>query len=243
MLRFFALAAVFFLPDSSSKNRKVYKSGRIITSQEVHTGDKMDLSSQSFGRLPEAEYIPYFYESGQFLRYNTPVKRKPAYASFVSSGYNFSSEGTSRFDPDQPQTVEQIIDQGYLTIPTGDPVTAMITDKKHTAWLGLDDAITQIRQRYEIYEQNIEMIEQNKCQSMNVFLAHYDKVKPMTVDDRIYYSLNKNIQRLYAQQMDERVTLWKDISRIRQSLPESAQLYLAAVRKTSIMNENAGDTL
>ena len=203
----------------------------------------MDLSSQSFGRLPEAEYVPYFYESGLFQRYDKPLKTNPFQGQFISSGYNFSSETPSRFDPDQPQTVEQIIYQGYLAIPTGDPVTAMITDKKHTAWLGLDDAIHQIRHRYELYEQNIEMIEQNKCNSMNVFFAHYDKVKPMTVDDRIYYSLNKNIQRLYAQQMDERVNLWRDVSRIRQSLPESAQLYLSAVRKTSVMNENTGDIL
>lgn len=203
----------------------------------------MNLSSQQFGRLPGAEYIPYFYESGQFLRYNEPVKNRRAQTYFMSSGYNFSSEGSSILDPEQPQTVEQIIYQGYLAIPTGDPVTAMITDKKHTAWLGLDDAINQIRKRYEIYEQNIEMLEENKCNSMNVFLAHYDKVKPMSVDDRIYYSLNKNIQRLYTQQMDERVNLWRDVSRIRQSLPESAQQYLAAVRKNTIMDENTGDTL
>ena len=203
----------------------------------------MNLSSQQFGRLPGAEYIPYFYESGQFLRYNEPVKNRRAQTYFMSSGYNFSSEGSSILDPEQPQTVEQIIYQGYLAIPTGDPVTAMITDKKNTAWLGLDDAISQIRKRYEIYEQNIEMLEENKCNSMNVFLAHYDKVKPMSVDDRIYYSLNKNIQRLYTQQMDERVNLWRDVSRIRQSLPESAQQYLAAVRKNTVMDDNTGDTL
>lgn len=203
----------------------------------------MDISNQQSGRLPQGQYIPYFYESGLFQRYDKPPKTTPFQGYFVSSGYQFSSELPSRLNPDQPQTVEQIIYQGYLSIPTGDPVTAMITDKKHTAWLGLDDAIAQIRQRYDIYEQNIEMLEENKCQSMNVFLAHYDKVKPMSVDDRIYYSLNKNIQKLYAQQMDERINLWRDVSRIKQSLPESAQLYLAAVRKTSVMNEEIGDLL
>ncbi|RKY10142.1 MAG: hypothetical protein DRP56_01595 [Planctomycetota bacterium] len=203
----------------------------------------MDISNQQSGRLPQGQYIPYFYESGLFQRYDKPPKTTPFRGYFVSSGYQFSSESPSGLNPDQPQTVEQIIYQGYLSIPTGDPVTAMITDKKHTAWLGLDDAIAQIRQRYDIYEQNIEMLEENKCQSMNVFLAHYDKVKPMSVDDRIYYSLNKNIQKLYAQQMDERINLWRDVSRIKQSLPESAQLYLAAVRKTSVMNEEIGDLL
>ena len=203
----------------------------------------MNLSNQPSGRLPQGQYIPYFYESGLFQRYDKPIKTTPFQGDFISSGYQFNSESPSRLNPDQPQTVEQIIYQGYLSIPTGDPVTAMITDKTHTAWLGLDDAISQIRHRYELYAQNIEMLEQNKCNSMNVFLAHYDKVKPMSVDDRIYYSLNKNIQNLYVQQMDERINLWRDVSRIRQSLPESAQLYLAAVRKTSVMNETGGDLL
>ena len=188
------------------------------------------------------QYVPYFYQSGKF-QYATPGRKPSVQYNLPYNSYDLTSEAKSLFDPDQPQTVEQIIYQGYLSIPTGDPVTAMITDTKHTAWLGLDDAIAQIRKRYEIYEQNIEMIEENKCNSMNVFLAHYDKVKPMTVDDRIYYSLNKNIQRLYAQQMDERVELWRDILRIRQTLPESAQQYLAAVRKNTIMNENTGDIL
>ena len=180
------------------------------------------------------QYMPYHYQSGKF-NYTKP---KP-FSSAGYSTYDFTSKPANRGD--QPQTVEQIIYQGYLSIPTGDPVTAMITDKKHTAWLGLDDAINQIQKRYEIYDKNIEMIELNKCNTMNVFLSHYDKVKPMQVDDRIYYSLNKNIQRLYAQQMDERVNLWRDISRIKQSLPESAQLYLVAVRKTSVLEECKGD--
>jgi len=182
------------------------------------------------------QYMPYHYQSGKF-NYTKP---KPTSSTGYST-YDFTSEPSYR--DDQPQTVEQIIYQGYLSIPTGDPVTAMVTDKKHTAWLGLDDAINQIQKRYEIYNQNIEMIEQNKCNAMNVFLSHYDKVKPMQVDDRIYYSLNKNMQRLYAQQMDERVNLWRDISRIKQSLPESAQQYLAAVRKTSVLEECKGDIL
>lgn len=204
----------------------------------------MEFTNQQNRSVQGSEYVPYFYESGQFLRYDRPVNRRPVSNYFLSSGYNFSSDkASSKFDPEKPQTVEQIIYQGYLSLPTGDPVTAMITDKKHTAWLGLDDAISQIRQRYEIYDKNIEMIEQNKCAAMNVFLSHYDKVKPMEVDDRIYYSLNKNIQRLYSQQIDERVNLWRDISRIKQLLPEAAQQYLSAARKISVIDETKGDIL
>ena len=162
--------------------------------------------------------------------------------SFISPPeYNFTSDRNILVNPDQPQTVEQILENGYFVTPTGDPVTAMITDRKHTSWLGLDDTINQIRQRYEIYDKNIEMIELAKCYSVNTFLKHYDQVKPMPVSDRIYYSLNKNLQKFYLQQVEERVTLWRDVSRIRQSLPESAQNYLASCRKVAMLEDNKGD--
>ena len=200
----------------------------------------MDLSSRQIGRLPEAEYIPYFYESGQFLRYSGPVKSRPVQTYFISSGYDFTSEAKSSLDPDQPQTVEQIVAKGYFTMPTGDPVTAMITDKKHTSRLGLDDAIDQIRRRYEIYAQNIYELLLSQCYTINTFLKHYDRVRPAQPDDRIYYSLNKNMQKLYQQQRDERVNLWRDISRLKQALPESAQGYLTAYRKVLVLDDSTG---
>ena len=155
--------------------------------------------------------------------------------------YNFTTDKSILANPDRPQTVEQIISDGYLTVPTGEPVTAIVSDKKHTSRLSLDDAIGQIRQRYELYDKNIYEIELAKCGAMNVFLVHYDRVKPAQPDDRIYYSLNKNLQVLYQQQRDERVNLWRDISRLRQSLPENAQQYLASCRKASILENYQGD--
>ena len=188
------------------------------------------------------QYVPYFYQSGQF-QYRALGRIPPAQYRIPYNSYDLTSDPKSIFDPDQPQTVEQIIYQGYLSIPTGDPVTAMITDTKHTAWLGLDDAIGQIRKRHEIYEQNVYELLLSQCSTINTFLKHYDRVRPDQPDDRIYYSLNKNLQRLYADQREERINLWRDISRIRQSLPESAQSYLSAVRKNTVMDQTEGDIL
>ena len=50
-----------------------------------------------------------------------------------------------------------------------------------------------------------------------------------------------NAQELYEQMRLERVTLWKDISRLKQSLPEVAQNYLAAYRKVAILEDDGGD--
>jgi len=186
------------------------------------------------------QYVPYFYQSGQF-QYAPLGRKQPTQPPMPYNSYDITSDTNSILNPDQPQSVEQIIYQGYLSIPTGDPVTAMITDTRHTAWLGLDDAIGQIRKRYEIYEQNIYELLLSQCSSINTFLKHYDRVRPEQPDDRLYYSLNKNLQRLYAQEREERINLWRDISRIRQSLPESAQRYLSAFRKDSVMSQTEGD--
>jgi hypothetical protein len=55
----------------------------------------------------------------------------------------------------------------------------------------------------------------------------------MPANSKEVYGLNKTLQKLYMQQMDERVRLWQDVSRLRLTLPESAQSYLSAYRKAT----------
>ena len=200
----------------------------------------MSIPNQVYEPSINAEYIPrlYRYEHPQAYYSKRMV---PAITNYGPvSGYSFLSDSTPKAQPDQPQTVEQIITNGYFSAPPGDPVTAVISDKKHTSWLGLDDIIGQIRQRYALYEKNIYEIEWAKCGALNVFFVHEDHNRPAPPDDRIYYSLNKNLQRLYQDQREERVNLWRDISRLRQLLPETAQQYLAAYRKVSILEDYKG---
>jgi len=185
-----------------------------------------------------SSYIPHFYRYEHARAYEFRWSG-PVYGS--NGAHTSSSDRPFSANPDQPQTVEQIISNGYFTVPTGDPVTALITDKGHTSWLGLDDVIGQIRQRYEIHDRNIYEIELAKCGAVNVFLVHYDHNKPDAPDDRIYYSLNKNLQRLYQDQRDERVNLWRDISKLRETLPENIQRYLSVTRKLSVLEDIEGD--
>ena len=134
-----------------------------------------------------------------------------------------------------PQTVEQLVDQGYFAVPAHDPETAILHDRKLTSWLGLDDCLGQIRNRLEIYERNMTDIEWGKCYAYNELARH--GWPPSSEQENTFHKRNHD---LHALQRDERVAAWKDVSRLRQALPESAHLYLSSLRKLDILNDTGG---
>jgi hypothetical protein len=191
-------------------------------------------------RLSSGAYVPYFYESGLFQSYGTPRARQPEVADGnASTPYRFASDvsATPRFR--DLQTVEQIIAHGYFSVPSTDPVTAILSDKGQTSWLGLDDIISQVRNRYEVYASNVYQIQLGKCAATNSLYAAEAYQGP--ADSKQFYSRHKRLQELYEQERDERTSLWKDVSRLRQTLPETAQSYLSAHRKLRALDDIAGD--
>jgi hypothetical protein len=139
------------------------------------------------------------------------------------------------------QTVDQIVVNGYLLLPGGDPTTALLTDRMHTARLGLNDVIDQIRSRHVVYQQNIYEIQRAKCAA---WTATHNWLMPQSLlKTNADPDLQDRLQDLYRQERDERTKFWQDISRIRQLLPESAQQYLSAYRKQAILRDGVGDTL
>jgi len=101
-------------------------------------------------------YVIYFYESGLSKQYQQRQKDLLAGLNYGYTGsYDFSSDLSVRHSWPAPQTVEQIVSSGYLSIPRSEPETAIISDRKNTSWLGLGDLIGQIRNRYKVYENNI----------------------------------------------------------------------------------------
>lgn len=181
-------------------------------------------------------YVPYFYERGLHLSYPVSSQRaryRDAAPALQSYGPSFRDVG---FGPDfGPQTVEDIVARGYFSVPPGDPVDAIITDRQHTSRLGLDDVISQIRQRYEIHDRILRQIESAKCAAMNAIYRHEAYCGPASANSKQQYAKHKAIQGLYEQQREEDVNLWNDVSRLRQSLPENAQLYLSAHRKVKAL--------
>jgi len=190
------------------------------------------------------EYVPYFYASGRFLSYELPPVHAPLEVRFVpESRYDFTSDLLQRRAYPVPQTIEQVIRRGYLAIPQSDPETAIISDKKDTSRLGLDDVIGQIRGRYELYDKNIYEIEIGKCYAISSSHAIESARGGIVLNSKEMYGLNKNISEFYQQQRNERVNLWKDVSRLKLQLPESAQQYLSAYRKVSILEDDNGDAI
>jgi hypothetical protein len=83
--------------------------------------------------------MPYFYQSGKFLFYDIPHRPSVSGYSDRISGYDFPSDIVpKRQGPKQP-TVEDIVKKGYFPVPRSEPETALISDKKYTAKLGLSD--------------------------------------------------------------------------------------------------------
>ena len=187
-------------------------------------------------------YVPYFYQSGLHQVYGgVPTKRPSTPDRQHVARYDFSAISPRDSLFADPQTVEQIVSRGYFAAPVGDPITAIISDKKHTSRLGLDDVISQVRQRYEIYERNLHQVELAKCAAINAIYHHEAYRGPGSADSRQHYAKHKAIQGLYEQERLERTALWKDISRLKLLLPESAQQYLTAHRKMTVLNTPPGD--
>ena len=192
------------------------------------------------GPVFDGKYVPYFYQSGKFLAYGIP-HRGPESSYFGKiSGYDFTSDLVPKklTWPRQP-TVEDIIQRGYFAIPKSEPETAIISDKKQTSGLGLGDIISQVRQRYEIYERNNYQIELGKCYAISSMLYIEAMRGCIPQDSREAYSISKSLREFYEQQRDERTKLWQDVSRLKQSLPEQAQQYLSAYRKVSILEDDS----
>lgn len=183
-----------------------------------------------------AAHIPYYYLYGRTQRarsvypigYGLPA---PRYDRF-----DFSAPDSFRPIDQGPQTVEQLLEQGYFAPPAHEPETAVLHDHRGTAWLGLDDVLTQLHQRQEIYRHNMLDLAWSECYAFNE-LARGGW--PATLEQQTVYE--QRMQRLRSEERAERVSLWQDASRLRQTLPEVMQQYLSAFRKLEILDSLGGD--
>jgi len=186
-------------------------------------------------------YVPYFYESGLYLWQAVVGSQRPRTDTTAPYGrYDFSTDRPSSPLPVRGQTVEQIIAHGYLAVPDSEPEMALISDRQQTSWLGLEDTIAQIRNRYRLYNTNCYELDLAVCEANNA-VHRQEAAQGAPANERQRYSAQKAIQAIYEQKRAERVTLWRDVSRLRQVLPETAQQYLAAYRKLSILYDTPGE--
>ena len=191
--------------------------------------------------LPRVEYRHYLYLSGRIPPSGeTRAAEGLPYKLAPQAGYDLPRE-MRRCGMDRgPQTVEDVIARGYFSVPSGAPETAMISDKKETSWLGLDDLIMQIRNRYQIYDRNMADLAEGLCEAENAIFRQ-EAAQGCSANDKQRYSRDKRVQDLYEQQREQRINVWRDVTRLRESLPESAQQYVAAHRKLSLLEDRPGD--
>ncbi|HOW73770.1 MAG TPA: hypothetical protein PKY77_24475 [Phycisphaerae bacterium] len=179
----------------------------------------------------------YHYQYGRHRLYGN-LQTTPLYSLRPLS---YVQTPTPRTQPahgidDGPQTVEDLIHQGYFAVPAHEPETAGLFDRKHTSWMALDDILGQVRRRQEAYQRNMLDILWSECYAFNE-LARHGRPAP----DEAYAAYEKRMQDLRSEQRAERITFWRDVSRIREGLPESAQQYLSAFRKLQILGDDGGD--
>ena len=189
--------------------------------------------------LPTPNYMPYFYQAGLYLWSPRPGLKAPTPApQQVRVGYDFTSDLVGATPTQSFQSVEQIIQNGYFAIPKTEPETALITDKQHTSWQGLDEVVREVQGRRQLSQQIIYDLEQAKCAAVSNLYEQvaYQGHPPMSLQ---IYSLNKRLGDLYSEQRQERLDLWRDVVKIRQLIPEQAESYLNAYRKVALLNDSS----
>jgi len=157
----------------------------------------------------------YRYSYGRKLQYPSLSPRQLHPGPSDARRIFFSPQPTPGID-DGPQTVEQILRHGFMNLPAGDSVTAMLEDKRQTSWLGLDDLLDQIHHRDRIYRANMHEILWSECYAFNDLARQGWPAEPKQWE--VY---QKRLADLGAEQRKERISAWQDIAKLRQMLPES----------------------
>jgi hypothetical protein len=177
----------------------------------------------------------YLYKRARPYMYAPPRTAYSTAAHRYSESDFFSSAIRPSIDRG-PQTVEDLLEQGYFAAPAREAETAMLLDRQDTSWLALDDVLTQIRQRHDIYRQNMLELEWAKCYAFNELAR-----TGWPTSDEQHALYQRRLQDLQAEQRLERVRCWSDVSRLRELIPPSAQQYLSSLRKTQILGLDGGD--
>lgn len=187
--------------------------------------------------IPNRTYndVAYNYRYGRHRAYGVPSLTS-SYGLQGHIGAKLGDSAPILSEKDQPQTVEQLIERGYFAAPRGEPEMAFLYDRKQTSWMALDDVLGQIRHRYEVYKQNVQDLLWGECYAFNELARNGWPATPEQ-----YGLFERRMQDLRSERRAERVTLWRDVSGLRERIPESAQNYLSAFRKTELLDDAGGD--
>jgi hypothetical protein len=131
--------------------------------------------------------------------------------------------------------IEQLLDGVWHSKNANDPAANMLEDRLSIGSFALGDVLRQIRDRLTIYHRHLEELEQAKMQFRTVrkqWLDPQDRFGHLPDPEGVTV-----LQGIDAQQRAERLSAWKDISTLRQRLPEHWQGYLSACRQYNLLND------
>lgn len=192
--------------------------------------------AQSAANIPYGS-VHYHYQYGRHQQYGRlPAETRYGVRPYWHAQPSFSTPPPQPTIDAGPQTVEDLIQEGFFAAPDRAPEIAGLYDRHQVGWMALDDVLNQIRDRQEVYRRNVLDIQWAQCYAFNE-LARHGQPAP----DEAYVAYDRRMQDLRADQRAERVALWRDVARIRERVPESAQQYLSALRKLQILDDHEGD--
>lgn len=193
--------------------------------------------------MPPRPYLNANMHSGQTdIVSNTgaPLDATNFASSFRTPAAHPHPYATRRSNPRSDRvSIESIIRDGYVAVPTCPPETAPIADRNWVAAAAVGDVIAQVRARYDIYQRNLRGIlyaTAAATNAMHAFRAERGQPSAQQLD-----GLHRTLQGLYEQERSERQALWRDLSRLRLGLADLAALYLSSTRKLEILTAPAGD--
>ena len=168
--------------------------------------------------------------------YARPPRPAPDYLSALSGSEDYSParDGDAAAPYGRP-TIDAIVRRGRLLAPDADPITAGLTDRRYTMSLGLDDVIRQIEQRLELYRLHMAGLTEDELSARDAAQSWFDITG--IVDGGHDPELQGQLREIDQRRRDERLSCWRDLSRLRQSLPQWAQDYLAAYRRAQILDD------
>ena len=131
-------------------------------------------------------------------------------------------------------TVDDLVTDRRLPRRRIDPALASLADRRQTAWMGLDDLIPQARARADLYRQHLIELDYEEIAIRN---ASRRCPRPIGWEPHEDPEVLRDLQAIDDQRRRERVDFWRDMSRIRLMMPESASAYLGASRRLDLLGE------
>lgn len=179
-------------------------------------------------------------DAGPYARRPADYLRVPPASYGAGGGAGGGDSAVSPYDAkagSRLPTLDGLVESAYVSVGTADPVTAILGDKRRVAGLGLGDLVEQVRRRIRLYEQHMDELEQSKIAATNAARNWLDLSG--RVDAGRDPALLSIIQELEGQQREQRLSLWRDMSTLRQSLPTWLQDYLSASRRAAWLQPQA----